>query len=239
MLAAGRHLGRLSSRLCVADSGLFSSSIKLVILPRTRAGLGREGLREYLETVHGPMVVNAPDVSGNFSTYVHHYTQDLAEAEGVTPLIDRDAVTIIRLRNLEDLRASKASAGYRNKVGPDEDNFRDTDGSVALLAEEQEVVAGADNAPRKLFIFRNAMQASVDEWASTLSGIVRDNRLLGAIINDAKVVEGQFPYLQFDEIGLPLRSDPERVAAIVARASREHFGSVDTGLIYAETVRFI
>jgi len=223
----------------VANSVAPAAPVKLVILPRTRAGLSRGGLRQHLETVHGPMVVNEPEVAGRFVSYVHHYAQDLTAPKDAAVLHDRDAVTIIRLPGLADLGASKANAGYHDRIGPDEDNFRDIDGSVALLAEAQEVAPGADDAPRKLFIFRNAMPRNLDAWASTIADIVRDQRLLGAIINSAKPVEGHFPYAQFDEIGLPLATDPASVANIVTMAARAQFGEVDTALILTEPVRFI
>lgn len=78
--------------------------IKLVILPRTLAGLGRDGLRKHLSTVHGPMVMAEPEVSQAFRSYVHHYAVDCPVAGEMT---DRDAVTVIRFDAMADMIASK------------------------------------------------------------------------------------------------------------------------------------
>jgi hypothetical protein len=185
------------------------------------------------------MVVNEPAVSDRFSSYVHHYAQDMGTVEASNTLQDRDAVTIIRFAGLAELGASKANAGYRDRIAPDEDNFRDINGSVALLATEQEVVPGVDDARRKLFIFRSSMPRNPDVWASTIAGIVRDNHLIGATINSAQLAEGDFPYVQFDEIGLPLAADPATIANIVAIAACAQFGAADSALIFAEPRRFI
>lgn len=221
------------------DRGMAIPAVKLVILPRTRVGLGRAGLRQYLETVHGPMVMDEPEVSGRFASYVHHYALGPASATDAAILPDRDALTIIRFPTLADLGASKANAAYRERIGPDEDNFREITGSVALLADEIEVAAGVDDAPHKLFIFRNAAPGAMDGWRGKLGKIVRDNGMLGAVINSAKIVEGHFPYAQFDEIGLPISIDPASLADVIKVSALEHFGDVDTGLLFAETVRFI
>lgn len=223
----------------MADSLVPSPLVKLVILPTTRVGLGREGLRNYLETIHGPMVVRETEVSGRFASYVHHYAQDLVPANDGRNLPDRDALTIIRFPTLADLVASKANAAYRERIGPDEDNFREIAGSVALLADEIEVAAGVDDAPHKLFIFRNAAPGGMDGWTGKLGKIVRDNGLPGAVINSAKIVEGHFPYTQFDEVGLPISIDPASLVDVIKVSALEHFGDVETGLLLAETVRFI
>jgi hypothetical protein len=213
--------------------------VKLVILPRTRIGLGRSGLRQHLETVHGPLVVSEPDVSGRFSSYVHHYVQDLAVPAGLAILQDRDAVTIIRTPSMADLGLSKENAAYRDRISPDEDNFREVEGSVALLAEEFEVAPGIEDASCKLFIFRNSAPDRLDVWASKVSELVLANGLHGAVINTTKTIEGQFTYSQFDEIGLRVTSDPTAIAASIHQAAITHFGAVETRLLFAEPVRFI
>jgi hypothetical protein len=223
----------------VAEPVSAAGLVKLVILPRTLAGLGRAGLRRHLETVHGPMVVAAADVSGRFVTYVHHYAQDLPASAGATVLDDRDAITVIRFRSMADLAASKASAAYRESVGPDENNFRELDGSVALIARELEVVPGLDNGSRKLFIFRTKAATSPHDWAETLSGLAHELQALGAVTNDARVVEGVFPYVQFDEIGLPDGADPSLFVARLTAAAASHFGDCSTACVFTQPVRFI
>ena len=239
MPMAARRLAKLRNRLCVVDGIATAGPVKLVILPRTRIGLGRSGLRQHLETVHGPMVVSESDVSGRFSSYVHHYVQDLTVPADLAILGDRDAVTIIRAPSMAHLGLSKANAACRDRISPDEDNFREVEGSLALLAVELEVAPGVDDAACKLFIFRNAAPDRLDEWASKVGELVMANSLYGAVINATKTIEGQFPYSQFDEIGLPATSDPTAIAAIIHQAALTHFGAVENRLLLAEPVRFI
>lgn len=222
----------------MVDSASPANPVKLVILPRTRVGLGRGELRRHLETVHGPMVMSEPDVSGRFCSYVHHYVQVLPEANGIEFLQDRDAVTIIRTASMADLGLSKSNDGYRNRIGPDEDNFREIDGSVALLADEFEVAPGVDDAQHKLLIFRQA-NCVEEAWVRTIGEIVRKYSLHGAITNNAKAIEGYFSYSQFDEIGLKATSDIARLTSTIYKEARKHFGVVDTKLLYVEPIRFI
>lgn len=86
------------------------------------------------------MVVSEPDVSGRFSSYVHHYVQHLAVAADMAMLQDRDAVTIIRTLSMADLGLSKANAAYRDRISPDEDNFCEVERSLALLAEPVRII---------------------------------------------------------------------------------------------------
>lgn len=223
----------------MAEPGSATAQVKLVILPRTLAGLGRAGLRHHLETVHGPMVVAANDVSGRFVSYVHHYSENPPAHMGIPTLDDHDAITIIRFAEMTDLAASKASAGYRERVGPDEDNFRELDGSVALIARELEIVPDLDNVSRKLFIFRTQAAASRSDWADTLSALARELDMPGALTNDIRVVEGAFPYVQFDEIGLPEGADPSVFGARLATAAATHFGDCAAACILTQPVRFI
>lgn len=217
----------------------LSGLVKLVILPRTREGLGRAGLRHHLETIHGPLVVANSDVSDHFVTYVHHYVQDFPTGCTVPTLEDCDAITVVRFAQRENLAASKTSAGYREIVGPDEDNFRDSEGSVALFAEELEVVAGLDSASRKLFIFRTQTAASPVAWADTLARLAPNAGALGIVTNRARVAEGTFPYVQFDEIDLAAGADPVELAKHVAAAAATQFGDCATACILTEAVRFI
>jgi EthD domain len=223
----------------VAEGVSATGRVKLVILPRTRTGLDRAELRHHLETVHGPMVVNDPEVSGRFTSYVHHYVEDRAELQGDLLLQDRDAVTIIRIPTMAELGLSKSNDGYRNTIGPDEDNFREIEGSVALFAEEYEVAPGADDAPRKLFVFRRAKPDDMENWASKVRELVSHNGLHGAIVNIANAIDGDFSYPQFDEIGLPGTVDVASLIASVNQATFAHFGAVDTKMVFTEAVRFI
>lgn len=220
----------------MAEGGPPQGPIKLVILPRTRVGLGRDGLRRHLEAIHGPMVVGEVDVSGRFVSYVHHYAQDMPAVPGAKVLADRDAVTIIRFASLADMVASKASDAYRDRVGPDEDNFRELDGSIALFADETVVAPGIEQAERKLFVFRSHAANVPDAWAKALAA---EAGLTGVVTNQARVVEGGFRYVQFDEIGLSAAADPALVIARLAGLARAHFDDCETGLVLAEPVRFI
>ncbi|MCX7282697.1 MAG: EthD domain-containing protein, partial [Novosphingobium sp.] len=179
--------------------GLPPGPVKLVILPKTRSGLGRAGLRAHLERIHGPMVVAEPDVSGGFTGYVHHYAHD----HQVEPaLAGRDAITVIRFGDIADMVASKASVAYRDRVGPDEDNFRELAGSVALFAQERVAAPGGDQAASKLFVFRAVDRLDLDAWTAALAALAAHPGVTGLVSNRAQVAEGDFPYNQFDEIGL-------------------------------------
>lgn len=239
MLPGVRRLACWNNGSSVADA-LPQGPVKLVILPRTRDGLGRDGLRRHLETVHGPMVVREPDVSGGFITYVHHYALGLDA--GTQVLDDRDAVTIIRFAEFADLVASKSARAYREVVGPDEDNFREIEGSVALFVREIDVLAGADDAPRKLFVFR-AVQAVSDDALRLWSDTLRDNALAwgiaGAITNVVRSAEGHFPYCQFDEIGLHANANAALVVDQLMREAGRVFGSIPTCCMLTEPVRFL
>lgn len=213
-----------------------SGLIKLVILPRTRAGLGRDGLRRHLETVHGPLVVAEPEVSGKFASYVHHYTCDCP----ATPTLEeRDAVTVIRFAAIADMAASKASAAYRDFIGPDEDNFRELAGSVALFTEEREVAPGADDASAKLFVFRNAGDLDLAEWAGALAEIAARPGVCGVITNRTRVVEGDFPFSQFDEIGLDADADASACVEALAALAAATIAPSETRHLLAEPVRFL
>ncbi|AOF98774.1 ethD domain protein (plasmid) [Blastomonas sp. RAC04] len=223
----------------MAESSIGLDPVKLVILPRTRAGLTKAGLRQHLEKVHGPMVVAEPDVSGRFSGYVHHYVQDAPSSLALAPLQDRDAVTVIRLPSMTDLASSKANAAYRENIGPDEDNFREIIGSVALLADEVAIVPGADDAPLKLFVFRTATSKQCAGWDEKIAHLHVEFDLHGAAMNISRPIEGTFPYSQFDEIGLTATSDLSGLAASIVLQAHAHFGAVDTKMLLTEPVRFV
>ena len=182
-------------------------SIKLAILPRTREGPGREGLQTYLAHSHGPLVMAHGEVSSMFAGYVHHYVQDEPSPLGET-LADRDALTIIRFARIEDMIASKASPAYAQIVGPDEDNFRELAGSLAMLLSEATVLAGPEDVARKLFIFRHGADGQdVESWAAALAPILAAQGADGPIaawrINTiARTLEGPAPAELFDEVSL-------------------------------------
>jgi EthD domain len=210
--------------------------IKLVILPRTRANLDRAGLRRHLETVHGPLVVSHPAVSSGFRSYVHHYTQDcpvVHELEG------RDAVTVIRFAGFADMAASKANSAYRDSVGPDEDNFRELAGSLALFADEREVSPAADDATKKLFVFRRAADVDLDHWASRLAAIAARRDVQGVVTNLSQVLEGECLYNQFDEIGLAESADLPAITSMIAELAKKSLAPVETRYLLTEPVRFI
>lgn len=210
--------------------------IKLVILPRTRQGLGRAGLRHHLENVHGPMVVADPEVSGGFTGYVHHYAQDMADA---ALLEDRDAVTVIRFAEIAAMVASKASEGYRLRVGPDEDNFREMDGSVALFASERVAAPGIADAVAKLFVFRTVEGFDLDAWACTLAPMAARGDVCGIVSNLARVVDGAFAFTQFDEVGLAAGADPVVLAGVIGALAEEHLAPAETRHLLTEPVCFI
>jgi len=216
----------------VADQAPPFGPIKLVILPRTLAGLGRAGLRRHLSAVHGPMVMSEPAVSGTFRGYVHHYAIDCP----VEPVLeDRDAVTVIRFDALADMAASRASAAYRERIGPDEDNFREIEGSVAMFAQEQAIAPGTDDAPRKLFAFRTSGDDDLDVRADRLSAVISLPGVRGVTTNLGRVIEDSFDHRWFDEIGL----DPGADVATVARTVATLDAASDVRFLLVDALRFI
>lgn len=113
-------------------------------------------MQSHLEQVHGPLCMRHADVGGRFRRYVHHYATDAAVDAllGGRLLGDRDALTIIAFDDMDAFRASTSSAGYRDAVGPDEDNFREVEGSLFFFAEEAVLREGQAAAKAKLFHLR-------------------------------------------------------------------------------------
>ncbi|NBC34993.1 hypothetical protein GTZ99_00295 [Novosphingobium sp. FSY-8] len=204
-------------------------SVKLAILPQTLTGLGRAGLRSYLSQHHGPLVMAHADVSGGFRAYVHHYALDEADPVFAAPALEgRDALTIIRFAQIADMIASKASAGYRDVVGPDEDNFRELDGSVAMLLAESVVRAGGDSAARKLFVFRPGVEADpalAQSWADSVAQVLASHpaeAIAAWRVNTVvRVAEGTPPGLIFDEIALDGPVPPALADALRDAARRQ------------------
>lgn len=223
------------------DSGPPQGPIKLVILPMPLPELGRAGLRHHLEKVHGPMVMSEPDVSKHFRSYVHHYAADHTD-QAVDGLPDCDAVTIIRFGNFADMVASKASAAYRERIGPDEDNFRVIEGSRAMFADEREVLPGADDAPLKLFVFRRVdavQEAQLGLWAGALEALRDRADICGVTTNQAQTVDGAFPFTQFDEIGLRSAQGLSGLLQDLTAQAGAILGFTDQRWVVAEPVRFL
>lgn len=222
----------------MSDMQAPSGPLKLVILPRTRRDLDRAALRRHLETVHAPMVMAEPEVSGVFVTYVHHYTRDCA----IDPVLnDRDAVAMFRFAAIEDMIASKGSAGYRDKVGPDEGNFSETEGTVVMFAQERSVLPGTDAAPQKLFVFHSAGNGEIAARAEALAPIAEFPGVHGIITNTVVPVEGEFDYRGFDEIGIGEDTDlPGLAQALQGIAPHAHAGAGDADhcFLLTDTVRF-
>jgi EthD domain len=178
---------------------------KLMILPRTLTGMSRAGLRQHLEHVHGPLCLAHPDVGGQFARYQHHYVVDVATPPLGIPAIDgRDALTIICFDDVAAMVSSKASAGYHEIIGPDEDNFREIIGSIALSAVETVVIPPDPDARQKLFIFRKLAKSAPDaaqEWAARVAATI-GNAVAGYVVNAVTTLEGEADWTVLDEIVL-------------------------------------
>jgi hypothetical protein len=219
--------------------------LKLVILPRTRKGLSRAGLRRHLETVHGPLVLAHPEVGGRFLAYMHHYVQDEQDPLfGAPALADRDAVTIICFADPADAGASKSSSAYRDFVGPDEDNFREVEGSIALMAEEQIVRDTGQTPYRKLFLFRSVSapaKAAAEGWAMRVKAALGPGAegITRYVVNTAQPIEGDFAMLQFDEIGFGRDADLAALPDNLRRAAADHFPGAASFALMTEPVVFV
>jgi hypothetical protein len=186
---------------------------KLIILPQTRTGMDRAGLRQHLEQVHGPLVMAHPEASDVFRSYVHHYALDEGPVPfGTSLLAGRDAVTIIRFDSPADITRSKGSAAYREVIGPDEDNFRDLAGSVALRAAEDIIAPDAPEAVRKVFLLAGQGSLEAGESRQRLAAIARLPGLCGLTHNAVEVLEGAWPFPVIDELSLLPGADQQAIA---------------------------
>jgi EthD domain len=178
---------------------------KLMILPRTRMGMNRAELRQHLEHVHGPLCLAHIDVGGHFSRYQHHYVIDTAAPPfGIAALPGHDALTVICFDDMAAMIASKASAGYRDAVGPDEDNFREEFGSIALSAAETVIIPPDADAPQKLFIFRKLAGSgprAVQDWSARIGAMLGDS-VAGYTVNAVTTIGGNADWNVLDEIVL-------------------------------------
>jgi hypothetical protein len=185
---------------------------KLIILPATKAGMTRAELQNYLEYVHGPLVMRHPDVSGGFTEYVHHYVES---ASGLRA--GCDAVTNISFASAADLGASKASENYRLHVGPDEDNFRDEAESHAYSGVPSVIRDGPRDVPHKLLIFRRLKDGAdaAAEWESHVAEVLGGGQfgVVRVVVNRLSPLGVPRDYDILDEIGL---SNTANIAAIEA-----------------------
>jgi hypothetical protein len=176
---------------------------KLMILPRTRTGMNRAELRQHLEHVHGPLCLAHADVSGYFKRYQHHYAVDaIVPPFGIAALPGHDALTIICFDDMAAMVASKASAGYRDAIGPDEDNFREEIGSIALSAVETVIIPPDPDATQKLFIFRKLTKSgleAVHAWSARVAAALGDN-VAGYTVNAVTALGSDPDWNVLDEI---------------------------------------
>ncbi len=214
-------------------------SFKLIILPRTRIGLDRAGLRHHLETVHGPLAMATPDASRYFTGYTHHYAHHYALGPDdplfAAPLSDRDALTIIRFAQPDDLKASTNSAGYREVLSPDEDNFREREGSFAFAAQEH-VLRTAMGAPAKLFVMRRCAGDPGDvagQWAERVAAVLAQGAegIGGYCINILTPLGPPAAFDMLDEIELTGTAIPPAHRATLIAASDGLFAGPATAML--------
>jgi hypothetical protein len=226
--------------------------LKLMILPRTRAGMSREEVQAHLALVHGPMCMRHPDVSDHFRHYVHYYATDAA----VDPLLgdrllaDRAALTIIEFNDMDALRASRSSIGYREAVGPDEDAFSQKQGSLFFFAEEVLLRKGPADAATRLFHLRRFAdgvdpRAGSRTWSERLRLVLiqagRHSGILGYFHNRVALADNaRGEYDVIDEIGLIAGAtvQPE-LAATLAEAEAGLFDSAATAAMVTRPKVFV
>lgn len=224
--------------------------LKLMIVPRTRAGMSRTALQHHLEQVHGPLCLAQTDVGGHFRRYIHHYVTS-ATADpllGDRLLSDRDALTTISLDNFESFQASISSAGYCDVIGPDEDNFREVEGSLHFFVDEI-VLKASGQGPIKLFHLRRFADGRDHAQASRiwrdriteLLGLRALGGLSGYLHN--LVLPGQGPPLAYDaidEISLGEEAtDLTAAAALLSEAEQELFDPSATAALVTRPKAFI
>jgi hypothetical protein len=200
---AEHPLVQLIRKWCLSERASFHLMFKLMILPRTRMGMNRAELRQHLEHVHGPLCLAHPDVSQYFRLYQHHYAVDVvAQPFGIAALEGHDALTVICFDDMAAMVASKASAGYRDAIGPDEDNFREEAGSIALSAVETVIIPPDPDATQKLFIFRKLAGSgteAVQDWSTRVAVALGDS-VAGYTVNAVTALGGDVDWNVLDEV---------------------------------------
>lgn len=180
---------------------------KLMILPRTLDGLSRTALRRHLEDVHAPLCLGLPSVGGCFTRYVHHYAQETASDPWLgKPLGHWDALTAISFASMDMFRASTASPDYAKLVAPDEDRFREAEGSIAFPVEEYTLLDGERNGPTLFYLRQVAAGADRDavgrEWRARFAALFRQSGLpMGAYLQNIVRAPPPTPFDFNDEIG--------------------------------------
>lgn len=205
--------------------------LKLMIVPRTRAGMTRHELQAHLEHVHGPLCMQYPEVGGYFRRYIHHYAID----EALDPLmnhaiaVDRDALTIIGFDDLDAFQASITSEAYRDAISRDEANFSERVGSLFFFVDEH-ILKEAGPSPVKLFHLRRFAQG-VDPaegsriWRGRMEealGLPALGALSGYVHNMVPPGEGRPPaYHAIDEIWLSNGAPDLAAAAILINQAEQ------------------
>jgi hypothetical protein len=118
----------------------------------------RAELRDHLEHVHAPLCLSLPEIGGQFRQYAHHYTLDgVADPILNARPADLDALTIIQLNDEASFKATIASDAYQKFVLPDEDRFREREGSVGLPVRETVFHNGSSRSQRRVFHLRRVV----------------------------------------------------------------------------------
>jgi len=107
--------------------------VKLFEIPVRREGMTRAQCHDYWRTVHGPMVLDSPQMVEPLRRYVQSHSLE-EPVPGIKPM-RYDGMAELWFDNKSDLQSS-FGAQYMERVHPDEPNFVNPERSTALVTKE-------------------------------------------------------------------------------------------------------
>ena len=155
--------------------------MKMMILAPRRPGMARAEFRDYLLTVHGPLVRNTAAVAKDILQY--HYNFPLPAMHdpifGHPVAAELDVVTEGWFASRAAQRRNMAEPDYQTIVHPDEGRFADEANAVMHCTHEVPIAAGAPTL-RKLFYFRRrredlSREAFQTRWRAAMTEIVGES----------------------------------------------------------------
>lgn len=111
--------------------------VKHILFVKRKPGISREEFSRYWREVHGPLVMDTPEINRHFLTYVQNHLvagsdhPNAAQEDG-----GFDGIAEITYARPEDREAMAREPLYRERVVPDEARFIDRERVVAYLVDE-------------------------------------------------------------------------------------------------------
>ncbi|EQB03810.1 hypothetical protein L288_14520 [Sphingobium quisquiliarum P25] len=203
---------------------------KVVIVPKTKIGLSRADIQHHLLNVHGPLAMAHEEVGGRFDGYAHAYAIDGAsDSVSGAPLLDCDALSLVRIASKQVAFATLDNDAYRNHVQPDEDNFGDREGTRILFADATEWGPPAKSGDTKVILFRRAERTppatALAEWRTRLERLLSRYPSVSYCHNAIEQGEEPAAWDAIDEVVVPSGGLPQDFSAQLSEAAIEVFGT--------------